>query len=294
MTVDSHSTAGMGEVLLSVALVTRNRPESLERTLQSLREQRVQPFEVVVSDDSDPEYVDEVQRIAEAYDCRYVEGPKEGLYPNRNRAAQACRGSHVRTMDDDHEFPEGHVEACMEAIRSDPNAVWVIGEKNYSTGLDTDAIARPGEIHPRGHTVIPEDDQHSKAIADGSAIFPKKVFSEEGGYREKPWAGYLYLELGSRLKSRGLRIREVKDTHVLHKDDNKGGVGGNNSVRNVDSIEKRSLYYTIVMDSFVYHPSISSIMDCLGRIAIDTVKHPKRLSDVRQVIAEAWNDAKST
>ncbi|MBB4062392.1 glycosyltransferase involved in cell wall biosynthesis [Salinibacter ruber] len=254
----------------------------------------MQPFEVVVSDDSDPKYVDEVQRVAERYDCRYVEGPKKGLYPNRNRAAQACRGTHIRTMDDDHEFPEGHIEACLEAIRSDPEAVWVIGEKNYSTGLDSAAIAGPGEIHPRGHTVIPEDDQHSKAIADGSAIFPNKVFSEEGGYREKPWAGYLYLELGSRLKSRGLRIREVKDTHVLHKDENKRGVGGNNNVRGVDSIEKRSLYYTIVMDSFVYHPSISSMVNCLGRIVVDTIKRPRRLFDARKAITEVCNDIQIT
>ncbi|WP_183959133.1 glycosyltransferase family 2 protein [Salinibacter ruber] len=284
----------MTDIDLSVALVTRNRPESLGRTLQSLRAQRVQPFEVVVSDDSDPKYVDEVQRVAERYDCRYVEGPKKGLYPNRNRAAQACRGTHIRTMDDDHEFPEGHIEACLEAIRSDPEAVWVIGEKNYSTGLDSAAIAGPGEIHPRGHTVIPEDDQHSKAIADGSAIFPNKVFSEEGGYREKPWAGYLYLELGSRLKSRGLRIREVKDTHVLHKDENKRGVGGNNNVRGVDSIEKRSLYYTIVMDSFVYHPSISSMVNCLGRIVVDTIKRPRRLFDARKAITEVCNDIQIT
>jgi glycosyltransferase involved in cell wall biosynthesis len=287
----AHSENLSEDIRLSVALVTRNRPDSLERTLQSLRSQRLQPFEVVVSDDSDPEYVDEVQRMSETYDCRYVEGPKEGLYPNRNRAARACRGTHVRTMDDDHEFPEGHIEACLEAIRSDPGAVWVIGEKNYRTGLDSDAIARPGEIHPRGHTVLPEDDQNSKAIADGSAIFPKEVFSKEGGYREKPWAGYLYLELGSRLKNRGIGIREIRSTHVVHKDENKKGAGGNNNVRGVDSIEKRALYYTIMMDAFVYHPSITSTIECLGRIAIDTVQQPRRLSDVKHAIAEVWNDA---
>jgi glycosyltransferase involved in cell wall biosynthesis len=247
---------------------------------------------VVISDDSDPEYADEVQSVAETYDCRYVEGPKKGLYPNRNRAARACRGTHIRTMDDDHEFPGGHMEVCLEAIRSDPESVWVIGEKNYGTGLNSDAIARPGEIHPRGYTVLPEDDQNSKAIADGSAIFPEKVFSEEGGYREKTWAGYLYLELGSRLKNHGIRIRELKSTHVLHKDENKRG--GNNDVRNVDSVEKRALYYTIIMDSFIYNPSISSMVSCMGRIVIDAVRKPRRLSDIKEAIVEAWNDVNRT
>ncbi|MFM6022178.1 MAG: glycosyltransferase family 2 protein, partial [Dolichospermum sp.] len=46
----------MSNILLSIALVTRNRPESLERCLKSLRSQNVQPFEVVISDDSDIEH----------------------------------------------------------------------------------------------------------------------------------------------------------------------------------------------------------------------------------------------
>lgn len=275
-------------IRMSVALVTRNRPESLERTLQSLRVQEAQPFEVVVSDDSDPEYVDEVQNVAEKYDCRYVEGPKKGLYPNRNRAAQACRGTHVRTMDDDHEFPEGHIAACLEAIRSDPEAVWVIGEKNYGTGLDSDTIARPGEIHPRGHTVLPENDQRSKAIADGSAIFPEKVFSEKGGYREKPWAKYLYLELGSRLKKEEFKIREIKKTHVLHKDKNtKGGI---NNLRNIKSIERKSLYYTILADSFIYHRSINSMINSISKILKDSVHEPKSIYDAKKAIEEIFKD----
>jgi len=275
-------------IRLSVALVTRNRPESLDRTLESLRAQRMQPFEVVVSDDSDPEYAGEVRDIAEAYDCRYVQGPRQGLYPNRNRAARACRGTHIRTMDDDHEFPEGHMETCLDALRSDPDPVWVIGEKNLGIGLDSDSIARPGEIHSRGHTVIPEDDQNSKAIADGSAIFPTEVFSEEGGYREKPWGGYLYLELGSRLKSRGYRIREMKDTYVIHKDKKEGG--GNDSIRNNDGVEKRALYYTILSDSFAHEPSASSVANCLYRIGTDCVKRPRRFSALGRAVVEVWHD----
>jgi len=40
-------------IRLSVALVTRNRPESLDRCLASLRAQDTQPFEIAVSDDGD-------------------------------------------------------------------------------------------------------------------------------------------------------------------------------------------------------------------------------------------------
>src|SRR4051794_13593699 len=93
---------------ISVALVTRNRPESLERTLTSLRAQDRQPFEVLVSDDSDDAKATLTRKVAARYGCRYERGPRRGLYANRNAAHALCRGSHIRTMDDDHEFPEHH------------------------------------------------------------------------------------------------------------------------------------------------------------------------------------------
>ena len=50
------------ETRLSVALVTRNRPASLERTLKSLRAQSVQPWNVIISDDSDADQAAELLR----------------------------------------------------------------------------------------------------------------------------------------------------------------------------------------------------------------------------------------
>src|SRR6516225_7228710 len=111
-------------ISLSIALVTRNRPGSLERALLSLRDQDEQPFEVVVSDDSDHEFVSEIKMIAQKFDCRYVRGPHRGLYANRNFAALNCRGTHIRTMDDDHVLPKNHFAECLAAVRQEPDAIW--------------------------------------------------------------------------------------------------------------------------------------------------------------------------
>src|SRR4051794_2314477 len=97
------------EATISVALVTRNRPAGLKRVLSSLRSQEPQPFEVVVSDDStEEEWRTANQGIASQFGCRYQAGPCRGLYANRNLAARACRGTHIRSMDDDQEFPPHH------------------------------------------------------------------------------------------------------------------------------------------------------------------------------------------
>lgn len=93
------------DIRISVALVTRNRPESLRRCLTSLRAQDVQPWEVVISDDSDDH--ESALALAKEFGVRHVLGPKRGLYGNRNSSALACEGTHIRTMDDDHTFPPG-------------------------------------------------------------------------------------------------------------------------------------------------------------------------------------------
>src|ERR1700758_2910460 len=119
------------EIRLSVALITRNRPVSLERGLASLRAQGEQPFEVIVSDDSDAGIAPIIQKIAGAFGCRYLCGPKKGLYANRNFAAANCLGTHIRTMDDNHVLPCDHLSKCVAAIRRDRNAIWTTGEHGF-------------------------------------------------------------------------------------------------------------------------------------------------------------------
>jgi glycosyltransferase involved in cell wall biosynthesis len=77
----------MEEIKLSVAIVTRNRPDILERCLQSWRAQIVQPFEIVVSDDSSEDYISSIKDLCATFQCVYVSGPRTGLYGNRNNAA---------------------------------------------------------------------------------------------------------------------------------------------------------------------------------------------------------------
>ncbi len=199
-------------VRMSVALVTRNRPDSLERTLRSLRKQDTQPWEVVVSDDSDPQYAPTIRDLSRKYDCRYTQGPQRGLYANRNHAALACNGTHMRTMDDDHEFPPGHFAACRNALERDPTSVWTIAEKRPQTNT----LHRPGQLNLRGYPVTPSDDQDSRAIADGSTIYPRRLFEDGIFFVEDFRMGPVYLEYGSRIHRLGARIRELRETHVFH------------------------------------------------------------------------------
>jgi len=53
------------------------------------------------------------------YGGRYIKGPSRGLYANRNSVARACSGTHIRTMDDDHEFTSDHFKIVSDGIEKD-------------------------------------------------------------------------------------------------------------------------------------------------------------------------------
>ncbi len=232
---------------MSVAVVARNRPERLERTLHSVRAQSVQPWEVVVSDDSDPEHVEAVRRVCERLGCRYVPGPRRGLYANRNSAALACGGTHVRTMDDDHELPQLHFERCLEALERDRASIWVIGEW-YSWDERDDPAPCPGELHPRGFSVPPRDPQRCAALGDGSTIFPREVFDRGIRYAEEFTFGIVYLELAERLVYLGYRIRHLDTTCVVHHPA---------AARSIvaPEMEEAARMYAMLCHSFLYRPA---------------------------------------
>jgi glycosyltransferase involved in cell wall biosynthesis len=204
------------DVRLSVALVTRNRPQSLARTLRSLRAQDVQPFEVLVSDDSDSGHLERSRAVALEYGARHLPGPRRGLYANRNAAAVLCAGTHLRTMDDDHEFPAGHMAACMRAAQAEPRTVWVIGECLPGEEGTYRPWVCPSQLHPRGHSVTPPQGSRIWAIADGATIYPREVFDSGLRFSESFPFGAAYLEWGSRLHWLGYEIRHLKETFVIH------------------------------------------------------------------------------
>ena len=240
----------MPEVRLSVAIVTRNRPDSLARTLRSLRAQDVQPYEVLVSDDSAPEHEQRTRAIALEHGCRYVAGPHRGLYANRNASALACTGTHIRTMDDDHEFPARHIAACVDAAQRSPAVVWIIGECLPGEEGGEAPWMCPPQLNPRGSSVTPPAGERMWAIADGAAVYPREIFDRGLRFSESFRFGAVYMEWGSRLNWLGYEIRHLDTTYVIHHLD--PAARSFSDVR----ITAGAHLFAALCHSFVYQPSL--------------------------------------
>jgi glycosyltransferase involved in cell wall biosynthesis len=203
-------------IQLSVALVTCNRPDSLERTLASLRSQSVQPFEIIVSDDSGLDQAKRIRDLVAEYGAVYCIGPRRGLYANRNFAAKRCCGTHIRTMDDDHILQMDHLARCIDAVHSDPSSIWTVGESCFLNGAAF-LIAETGiQLGPAGVGVTIKDPDDHWGIADGSTIYPREVFDHGFWMVEEFGFGSSYLEFGAYLYRNGWRCRCVPGVLVEH------------------------------------------------------------------------------
>lgn len=200
---------------ISVALVTRDRPDHLQRCLASWRAQTRQPFEIVISDDSeDAECVARNRRLAESFGARHVAGPKRGLYANRNAAALACRGGHVLTADDDHTHPGNYLQTVEQLAELDARRVWIFGERVPSR--PDIALVCPAELRANGTFGPPADPQDCAAIADGASLIPAAAFAAGVRYDEAYPFGPLWYLFARKLRRAGWRISFTPQTHVWH------------------------------------------------------------------------------
>jgi glycosyltransferase involved in cell wall biosynthesis len=222
---------------------------------------------VLISDDSDDGVAPDIERMAVTFGARYVRGPRRGLYANRNSAAMQCTGTHIRTMDDDHEFPPGHLTAVQAAVEDDPVAIWVMNERMpWHTDL-AQALSPPPQLHPRGYSVTPPPGERIWSLSDGAAVFPRAVFDAGERYSEAFPMGAGYLEFGSRLAWRGYRIRHLESTYILH----------NAEERQTPATEwdLGSRLFAGWMHSFVYQPSLRNRALTLAEIAVSAIREPK-------------------
>lgn len=176
----------------------------------------MQPFEIVVSDDSSPERAEETRQVAAAYDAIYQTGPRRGLYANRNAVALACRGTHIRTMDDDHTFPVDHFLICRDAMLRDPVAIWACDEIGFLDGKFHAGPSPAPQLHPSGVGGPVSDPDNCWAIADGSTIYPREAFQQGRRMIEDFGYGSSYLEFGAYLYRQGFRSRLLRTTHIRH------------------------------------------------------------------------------
>lgn len=94
-----------------------NRPEEVDELLQSLTEQTIDDFEVVVVEDGSAVPCKEVvEKYAGRVPVSYYTKENSGPGQTRNYAAARCKGEYLLILDSDCILPKGYLEAVDEEL----------------------------------------------------------------------------------------------------------------------------------------------------------------------------------
>ena len=105
----------------SIIIPVYNRPQEVDELLESLCQQTVKDFEVVVVEDGSSEKCDEVcEKYADRLPVNYYYKPNSGPGPSRNYGAEHSQGEYLIILDSDVIVPENYLEIIEEELNRKP------------------------------------------------------------------------------------------------------------------------------------------------------------------------------
>ena len=105
----------------SIIIPVYNRPDEVDELLESLKNQTLKDFEVVVVEDgSEKTCKEEAEKYARVMDVKYYAKKNSGPGPSRNYGVERANGEYVLILDSDCVLPEGYLAAVDEELRREP------------------------------------------------------------------------------------------------------------------------------------------------------------------------------
>ena len=198
---------------VSVCICTRNRPDELARTLESVRASSHPVDQVVVSDDSQDSATREL--VASRFpEVTYTTGPRRGLGANRNVAAEHATGEFVLFLDDDCLLDERWVEHALARLGTNGDSA-----RTIVTGLERNAghLIGPADQDFLGFQRVPYAAGDAlKTVVINSALFPRRLFRTHH-FDEQLVYGCDEVDLTTRAVAAGYRISLCPDAVNDHR-----------------------------------------------------------------------------
>ena len=207
---------------VSILLPVRNGAVTIEETLESLKVQTLQDFELVLVNDASTDDTVEIAKRCFADDSRLRildTGSNPGLVPALMLGLHACRAEVVARMDgDDIALPQ-RLELQYKLLRGDESLAIVTsqvesfadgelggGYRHYDAWLETLLV----------HEDFMRERFVESPLSHPTVMFRKQAILEIGGYRDLDWPEDYDLWL--RAAAAGLRFAKVNQTLLRWRD----------------------------------------------------------------------------
>jgi glycosyltransferase involved in cell wall biosynthesis len=202
---------------VSLCICTMNRPDDLNRCLESIFQSTQKPDEVIVSDDSpDPSLTKEI--VTKYPGVIYQQGPRRGLGPNRNACIRRATGSYLIFIDDDVRVPPEFFTVARELIDScEPDTIITGCEMNHGGGGRWEGEVRKVAPHNAdfwGIQRVPVDKEY-RAVVINSTLFPRNLF-EQARFDEQLRYGSDEIDIARHATSLDYQIIYQDNLYVNH------------------------------------------------------------------------------
>ena len=125
--------ANASSMKYSIIVPVYNRPDEVDELLQSLCEQTLADFEVIIVEDgSQKDCKSVVERYTDKLDVKYFMKPNSGPGQSRNYGAERAKGDYLLVLDSDVVLPTGYLKAVDDELQRQP----------------ADAFGGPDAAHP--------------------------------------------------------------------------------------------------------------------------------------------------
>jgi glycosyltransferase involved in cell wall biosynthesis len=232
--LDSFQAEDLPVKLVSVVVLTRDRPAKLRRCVASLLEQDVDTdFEIIIVDDGSHEAARYSNQDLAATDShiRVLWQENRGIPAARNLGIRAARGEVIAIVADDYVLHQHYLRDGLRYLREHPEAGAIrfrMGPLNRTFGSRVShcyydaSIAYRLELDRRGNTPfwrkaahITESGVTDRLEAAGAALFRAGVFDVVGGFDESLQRGE-DTEHSARFRRAGFEVHFVAADRVLH------------------------------------------------------------------------------
>lgn len=199
--------------LVTVCLVTFNRPSTLKQALTALQAQTFRDFEIVVIDDGsqNPEavaYLDALEPVLAAKGWRIIR--KRNAYPGaaRNTGVAAARGEYVLFVDDDNIPKPMMIERFVKAAQASGADILTCFCDSFVT-LDRDGPKTDGRRMFLGGALglAPV----FNVLGDVNALVRRETFLKVGGFTEDYGVGTEDWELWATAVTQGARLEVIPE-----------------------------------------------------------------------------------
>ncbi len=105
---------------VSVILPTRDRPDFLRRSLQSILSQTFQSFEIIVVNDAGADLTNVIDEFHDERIKYFEQGTRKRAAGARNIALNSAKGKYVAYLDDDDIYYPNHLETLVNFLEANP------------------------------------------------------------------------------------------------------------------------------------------------------------------------------